>query len=1709
MRNQNLSLLSGKVKKTASTSADANRYSFLDLKNAEPDLGVPVTHASARGLFGSGTSGTRQWFYCDAGLSVNTTTGFITVNENTVYVDTSGFVNSTSSNLHDVLADLDANLGDLGDNALVTVATDDTIDGGGTVGAPLSIGQGVRWVNKPEFSGLAILPTITSITGINLADPIVITTSAGHNLTSGWLVTIEDVEGTTELNGNNYYVSVSNSNTFSLYSDQALTTTVDGTTGFTTYVSGGKVLGGGYRFPEADGASGTYLKTDGYGLLSFDRPIQYGGSQPSNPDTGDMWYDQVSTGDLLIWDGSNWASATGGGSQGAFTLRQFVGDGSTTAFDTQNSSVNKVLVFLNGILMRLTDDFTYSAGVVTFTQAPQSSDTIEVLMTGNASFVGLDLLGIENHDLITVDGSGNVTIIGELDMDGNKIVNLGAPTANTDAATKLYVDSQISSFTTTTDIAGDTGTDTITLGTDVLTFSGTTNEIVTAVTDNTVTISLPTSISVDVTGDLTGNADTATALATSRDFSLTGAVTASAVGFDGTGNVALSTSIANLPNSSLANSSIDITDGTTTETISLGDTITFADGTDIDVVVSATGTLTVNHNVTGANSTITAAANTFVDEITVTAQGHVTSVGTGTVDFTVSDNYAFSSITDGTNTAAADSNADTFKIRVQDQIEATVTNDDATHGDSVLFGHADSGVTAASYGSSTAIPVITVDAQGHITAASTATISTSWSITDGTTTETIDGGDTLTVVDGTDINAVVSATDTLTINNTSTLDSVTGRGNTTTNDISVGNITTSGYLRGPASFTIDPAAHGDNTGTVVIAGNLTVNGTTTTVNSNTVEIGDNILVLNSDETGTPSQDAGIEVERGTSTNVALRWSESNTHWEQTSDGTNYYRLLSTDDNYIEDLTAGTGISITHTPGAASNATISTSNIPNSSLQNNSISISDGSTTEVVDLGETITFVDGTDMNVVVSATNQVTVNHNVAGANTIITPSTNTFVDEISVSAQGHVTNVGTGTINWNVADNYAFKTITDGSNDAVADSNGDTFTVTGSGDITASINPSNDTLTISFNNSTGYLTAESDTLDSVTTRGNTTSNDIYTGVQYADKQSGRTNTSSFIDYNYTSTVNGGSSTHLQSVAGLQILFDVNNNDSYGLMIGSGTNDPDTATIHMVVDNAGNVGIGTTTPGYELAVVDAAESTILVGSTGGAGATLILDGNSNGDGSGGDYAYITSSGTTGDLVLANLESGNIRFQTNSNTERLTILDGGNVGIGATNPGQLLELYSSGNDSKIRIKSGGTTTTNGIEWVDENGVLQSQFEYLHSGNLHQLQVNGNGFHVYSKQTSSTIAYIGGSSGAGGYNNSYFAGNVGIGTNAPSDILDVYKSQNASTNFYFRNPTSGTASRTRIIASSDSSAGNLSMGMHSSTHSSYPNQAWVWASGTTTPLVLATQGTPRVTVSAAGNVGIGHTDPQRKLTVRADSSGGLTAAAFYNADTTDGNGSVFSFRSDTDGTGASTFVEFSAITGDFVEHDHATRKGALQFFTVHNGTGANRMTVASDGKVGIGTTTPAEKLEVAGNVKAENIISEANGNAAGIYTFSKTVLANDGVNAVGDYTKDIFSVDNEHGAQVMTVMLNCSTSGYSVAKHYTVVHQFGSNPVENLTANTGAYSGNDFSVTFTDAAGVGGGTKIICTVENLSTSVDANLTVTVFLGGAPTAVTVAAL
>ena len=82
---------------------------------------------------------------------------------------------------------------------------------------------------------------------------------------------------------------------------------------------------------------------------------------------------------------------------------------------------------------------------------------------------------------------------------------------------------------------------------------------------------------------------------------------------------------------------------------------------------------------------------------------------------------------------------------------------------------------------------------------------------------------------------------------------------------------------------------------IIISGNLTINGTQTTVSTETLAVEDNIIVLNNGTSGTPSENAGIQVDRGSSTDVFLNWDESGDKWQFTNDGSTYYNMLTESD----------------------------------------------------------------------------------------------------------------------------------------------------------------------------------------------------------------------------------------------------------------------------------------------------------------------------------------------------------------------------------------------------------------------------------------------------------------------------------------------------------------------------------------------------------------------------------------------------------------------------------------------------------------------------------------------------------------------------------------------------------------------------------------------------------------------------------------------
>ena len=90
------------------------------------------------------------------------------------------------------------------------------------------------------------------------------------------------------------------------------------------------------------------------------------------------------------------------------------------------------------------------------------------------------------------------------------------------------------------------------------------------------------------------------------------------------------------------------------------------------------------------------------------------------------------------------------------------------------------------------------------------------------------------------------------------------------------NITLTGELRGPSTFIIDPAAVGDATGLLQIKGNLQVDGTTTTINSTTLDVDDlNITVAKGAANAAAADGAGLTVDGA---NATFTYESANDRW---------------------------------------------------------------------------------------------------------------------------------------------------------------------------------------------------------------------------------------------------------------------------------------------------------------------------------------------------------------------------------------------------------------------------------------------------------------------------------------------------------------------------------------------------------------------------------------------------------------------------------------------------------------------------------------------------------------------------------------------------------------------------------------------------------------------------------------------------------------
>ena len=387
----------------------------------------------------------------------------------------------------------------------------------------------------------------------------------------------------------------------------------------------------------------------------------------------------------------------------------------------------------------------------------------------------------------------------------------------------------------------------------------------------------------------TGVASKATILETARNFSISGDASASAVSFNGSGAVVLATTLATVNSGvgsfgsatavpSLTVNAKGLVTAASSTTISIPSSqvndFNSAVGARVDAELSgstgitySSGAISITNTSVGAGSYGDAAT---VPNFTVNAQGQLTAAGETAVSIT----------------ASAVTN---FSEAVDDRVNALITagtgisksyNDS---GNTYTLTITDSGVSAGSFGSATAVPNYTVNAQGQLTTATNTTIAIpSSQITDfnsavGSRVDAeLSGGTGITYSAGAIAidSTVVTKAGTQTINGDKTF--------TGTVDLTGATIP----------------------GTVTFSGNIVATNIDTVTQTDSI-ITDNNIYLNQ---GGSDRDAKIQVEHSTA-NTYIKWDEGTDRWQFSNNG-------STDNNMLllTDFSSGSGIDYNSSTG---------------------------------------------------------------------------------------------------------------------------------------------------------------------------------------------------------------------------------------------------------------------------------------------------------------------------------------------------------------------------------------------------------------------------------------------------------------------------------------------------------------------------------------------------------------------------------------------------------------------------------------------------------------------------------------------------------------------------------------------------------------------------------------------------------------------------
>ena len=316
----------------------------------------------------------------------------------------------------------------------------------------------------------------------------------------------------------------------------------------------------------------------------------------------------------------------------------------------------------------------------------------------------------------------------------------------------------------------------------------------------------------------------------------------------------------------------------------------------------------------------------------------------------------------------------------------------------------------------------------------------------------------------------------------------------------------------------------------------------------------------------------------------------------------------------------------------------------------------------------------------------------------------------------------------------------------------------------------------------------------------------------------------------------------------------------------------------------------------------------------------------------------------GDTGMFNVASDILAFSTGG-TEQMRINSTGAVGIGTTSPIATLHVAGSAYIANDTTVMGNLSVHGDLIYIDTSVTVTSALSVINAGTGPALFV--------AQEGAQPIAHFVDRNG----DDIVFAddGKVGIGTYSPAKKLHIVGPDGAS------GSTSGNSDTALLIDNNGANgaiielmASNDAKGSIFFTDENAANRGGIIYEHTNDKLKFNTAAATAVTVTSAGNVGIGTTSPARKLNVVGDaevSTNLVVGTALYTNDWTAGT-------------------------------------SGIQY--IKNSSGSTSIAIENGGNVGIGTTAPAEKLTVAGNISALGALSAVSG--VNVPDSSKITLGN---------------------------------------------------------------------------------------------------------------------